>query len=153
MAKEGIDNQIVELIVSREDAMRGRIRTRASDGEDVVIDLPRGKVINHGDMIPSSQQGHLYKIDISPEPVLKVALKKSGTSEDLENAIKLGYHLGTRHLEVLIEEDAVFIPISIGESTIRKILDSASLPLKVEQQKRRISMNAEGYHPGEEEDH
>lgn len=141
-----------EVSTNRQDATRGRLRTKLKDGEDLIINLPRGKSIGQGDIFGPSEKGVYYKILIEPEPVMKVTLDKSQTEGLLENAIKLGYNLGNRHLEVLIEDDTVFVPVTIGEEKVRKILELMKLPIKFESVQKVISTSSAGYHPGEEEE-
>jgi len=95
------ETEVVEVKISRSNASRGRVRVIASDGEDLVIDLPRGENINDGDVFRSSS-GSYYKVSIEPERVVKVTLDSSHNGASLENAMKLGYNFGNRHLEMLV---------------------------------------------------
>lgn len=144
--------QIIDVKAKREDAKRGRLRAIASDGEDLIIDLPRGAIINDGDIFGPSRKEHYYRVIIEPEPVIKVTLRKSETGKDLENALRLGYSLGNHHLEVLVEGDVAYVPLTISEETIREILRRTALPVNVETQQRVISTTASGYYAGEEEE-
>lgn len=141
-----------EVTTNRQDAMRGRVRTKLSDGEDLIINLPRGQPIGQGDIFGPSEKGDYYKILIEPELVIKITLDKSQKDAGIEKAAKLGYNLGNRHLEVLIEDDAVFVPVTIGEEKVRKILESMKLPIRFETVQKIISMSSTGYHAGEEEE-
>jgi urease accessory protein len=142
---------IKEVTTNRQDAMRGRVRTKLNDSEDLVINLPRGQPIRQGDIFGPSEKGDYYKILIEPELVIKVTLDKSQSNDVVEKAAKLGYNLGNRHLEVLIEDNAVFVPVTIGEEKVRKILESMKLPIRFESVQKVISMSSAGYHAGEEE--
>jgi urease accessory protein UreE len=141
-----------EVIANRQDAMRGRLRTKLSDGEDLIINLPRGQSIGHGDIFGPSESGIYYKILIDPELVIRVALDKPESNNIIEKAVKLGYNLGNRHLEVLIEDDSVFVPITLGQEKVRKMLESMKLPIKLETVQKVISTSSKGYHPGEQEE-
>jgi urease accessory protein UreE len=143
--------KINEVTANRQDAMRGRVRTKLSDSEDLVINLPRGQPIRQGDVFGPSEKGDFYKILIEPELVIKVTLDNTQSNDVIEKATKLGYNLGNRHLEVLIENNAVFVPVTIGEEKVRKILESMKLPIKFESVQKIISMSSVGYHGGEEE--
>jgi urease accessory protein len=143
--------KLLEVKIKRQDAMRGRLRTVAPDGEDLIIDLPRGKVINEGDVFGPSTAGAYYKALIEPELVVKVALKNNNL-KSLEKAIQLGYNLGNRHLEVLIEDGVVYVPVTIGEEKVKRILEAMKLPIKYESVQRVILPTASGYHAGEEEE-
>ena len=79
-------------------------------------------------------------------------MNKSQFEDSLENAIKLGYNLGNRHLEVLIEDDTVFVPVTLGEEKVRKMLESMKLPIRFETVQKVISTSSAGYHPGEQEE-
>jgi hypothetical protein len=50
-----------------------------------------------------------------------------------------------------MEDDAVFVPVTIGEDKVRKILESMKLPIRFESVQKVISMSSVGYHAGEEE--
>jgi urease accessory protein UreE len=141
----------IEVTTNRQDAMRGRIRTTLSDGEDLIINLPRGQPIGQGDIFGPSEKGDYYKILIEPELVIKVTLDESQSNDLMEKAAKLGYNLGNRHLEVLIEGNSVFVPVTVGEEKVRKILESMKLPIRYESVQKVISMSSVGYHAGEEE--
>jgi urease accessory protein UreE len=143
--------KLLEVKVKRQDAMRGRLRTVAPDGEDLIIDLPRGQVINEGDVFGPSAAGSYYKTLIEPELVVKIALKNDN-EKSLEKAIQLGYNLGNRHLEVLIEDGLVYVPVTIGEEKVKRILEAMNLPIKYESVQKVISPTASGYHAGEEEE-
>ncbi len=144
--------RLLEVKIKRQDATRGRLRTVAPDGEDLIIDLPRGKVINEGDVFGPSSTGAYYKMLIEPELVVKVALKNPENPNHLENALKLGYNLGNRHLEVLIEDGVVYVPVTIGEEKVKRILETMNLPITYESVQKVISTTAAGYHAGEEEE-
>lgn len=141
-----------EVSANRQDAMRGRARIKSASGEDIIINLPRGQPILQGDIFGPSEKGDYYKILIDPELVIKVNLDKSQTNDLVEQAIKLGYNLGNRHLEVLVEDDTVFVPVTIGEEKVKKMLESMKLPIKFELVQKVISMSSSGYHAGEEEE-
>ncbi len=154
---EKLANQVnvenaLEVTTNRQDAMRGRVRTKLNNGEDLIINLPRGQSIGQGDIFGPSEKGSYYKILIEPELVLKVTLDESQSNDTIEKGIKLGYNLGNRHLEVLIEDDAVFVPVTLGEEKVRKMLESMKLPIKIETVQKVISTSSRGYHPGELED-
>jgi urease accessory protein UreE len=145
--------KIKEVTTNRQDAMRGRVRTKLTDGEDLIINLPRGQSIMQGDIFGPSEKGdYYYKILIEPELVIKVTLDESQSNDLIEKAVKLGYNLGNRHLEVLMEDNAVFVPVTIGEEKVRKILESMKLPISFEPVQKVISMSSTGYHAGEEEE-
>lgn len=142
---------LIEVKINRQDAMRGRVRTVAPDGEDLIINLPRGEKINDGDIFGASSAGSCYKMLIEPERVMKVLLEDPYSPDSLENATKLGYNLGNRHLEVLIENGTVYVPVTIGEEKIKRILEMMNLPILYESVEKMVSTAAPGYHAGEDD--
>ncbi len=145
-----VTGMIRELPVLRGDAMRGRLRV-AADGEDVVIDLPRGEVIRQGDIFGPSDKGVYYQAHIEPEQVLRIDLQ--GNEKTIGNALRLGYSLGSHHLEVLIENEEVFVPLTISHEKIEHILKQNGLRLNLKSQTKTISIDSDGYFAGEEHGH
>lgn len=146
------NGELIEVNVKRQDTMRGRLRTTAPDGEDIIIELPRGKIINDGDMFGPSSRNKYYVIKVEPETVLKVGVEKKNNITDIENNIKLGYNLGNHHLEVLIEGEHAYVTTGIGLEKVQEILKRSKLPLKVEVVQKIVSTTAIGYFAGEEEE-
>ncbi len=129
--------------------MRGRLRAKASDGEDIIIDLPRGAMVNDGDVFGPSVNGINYRACIEPEKALKVELQEGAST--VENALKLGYELGGHHLEILVDGGEVFVPLNLPPDKIEHILNQTKLPLKTFIVSRVISPDASGYFAGEED--
>ena len=147
-----VRGELIVLKVKRQDTMRGRLRALSPDGEDIIIELPRGKIINDGDVFGPSPKNKYYKISVEPETVLKVGIEKKGSVNDYENMLKLGYNLGNHHLEVLIEGEYAYVTTGIGLEKVRQILDRSKLPLEVQVVQKVISTTAIGYFAGEEEE-
>ncbi len=137
------------LKVDRNDAMKGRLRTRSQiTNEDIAIDLPRGEMVADGSVFGPSPGGYYYRVEIIPEKVVRVNIATG--REDLDSRIKLGYHIGNHHLEVLIEDDSTYIPATIGEDKIKDILRKSELPLKIETEERVLSYQSSNYFAGED---
>jgi urease accessory protein len=141
--------KIVEVGIKRTDAMRGRLRMKAPDGEDLIVDLPRGMVMHDGDTFGPSAQGTYYRTRIEQEPVLRVSLKKTGDGR-IEDALRLGYTLGNHHLEVLIEDGRAYIPAVIGADKIERIIRKSGVDVDTEVIPWVISPGASGYFAGED---
>jgi len=145
-----VSGRVLDMPVKRGDATRGRVRVRASDGEDVVIDLPRGSAIRNGDTFGPSPGGAFYRIIIEPEQVMKITLEEKDSSTG--DAVKLGYILGNHHLEVLVEGDSVYLPLTLGEEKLSKIVSRSGVPVSTRLVTRVISPGEQGYFEGEEEE-
>lgn len=153
MQKLRENKPVIDIIISREDAQRGRLHIMTPLGEDLKIDLPRGKTIKNSELFGPSEKGNYYRTIIKPESVIEVRLEKSDSpAENLENALKLGYSLGNRHLEVLVDGETVYIPLILDEEKIRGILKRTNLPIKAVTKQKAILQEAKGYYAGEEED-
>jgi urease accessory protein UreE len=141
--------KIVEVGIRRTDAMRGRLRVKAPDGEDLVVDLPRGTVMHDGDTFGPSAEGTYYRARIEQEPVLMVKLKRTGNGM-IEDALRLGYTLGNHHLEVLIEGGQAYVPAVIGADKIERIIGKSGAAVDTEVIQWIISPGASGYFAGED---
>ncbi len=145
-----VEGPLLDVSVKRSDAARGRVRARASDGEDLVIDLPRGSPIRNGDTFGPSPKGTFYRIFIEPEQVLKITSMKGELP--VGEAVRLGYVLGNHHLEVLIEKDSVYLPLTLGEEKLSRIVSRSGVPVRTQLVTRVISPGEPGYFEGEEEE-
>ncbi|MBF1987799.1 urease accessory protein UreE [Fischerella thermalis] len=84
------------LSLTAEERTRSRHRLQMEDGQVVFLRLPRGTVLQDGDILVDETTGSLVRITAKPEPVLTVVAK---TTIDL---LKAAYHLGNRHVPVEI---------------------------------------------------
>lgn len=78
-----------------------RVRSRHyfhTDGQEFYLNLPRGTVLQHGDLLQTEADGRIVRVSAKPEPVMTVT---APTALDL---LQAAYHLGNRHvpLEVTI---------------------------------------------------
>lgn len=143
---------IKDIAAERLDTMRGRLKLTDINGEEILIDLPRGEIINDGDIFGPTPEGNYYRIKIKPEQVLRVSIKTTNVEKDIDNFLKLGYNLGNHHLEVLIEGKNVYVTTGIGIDNVRDILSRFHLPMEIEKMDKIISTTAIGYYAGEDKD-
>ncbi|NJO77433.1 MAG: urease accessory protein UreE [Cyanobacteria bacterium RM1_2_2] len=68
------------------------------DGEGVHLNLARGTVLRHGDVLRSEDGKTLVQIVAKPEPVMTVL---ASTPLDL---LRAAYHLGNRHVPLEVKE-------------------------------------------------
>jgi urease accessory protein UreE len=143
-----VQKKLFTLKVERSDAIKGRLRIHSNEtGEEVAIDLPRGQVLENGFVFGPSTQGRFYKIEISPEKVVKVTVTTD--KGDLNSRMKLGYHIGNHHLEALIDGENAYLPITIGEEKVKEILRRSHLPLRIDTEERVLASDSQNYFPGE----
>jgi urease accessory protein len=88
----------VQLILPLTAAERSRSRHRflTIEGVEVMLKLPRGKVLKDGDLLRSDSEQELVRIVAKPEPVLTV------TSPHQFELLRAAYHLGNRHVSLEI---------------------------------------------------
>ncbi len=78
-----------------EERTRSRFRYTTADGRTVLLRLPRGTVLRHGDLL-GGEMVEVLQIAALPEPVLTVTAK---TPLEL---LRVAYHLGNRHVPLEI---------------------------------------------------
>jgi urease accessory protein UreE len=143
-----INGNLFTLKAERSDAVKGRLRIHSKEtGEEVAIDLPRGQTLRNGSVFGPSEEGRFYKIEISPERVVRVTVTTD--RGDLNSRIKLGYHIGNHHLEALIDGENTYLPVTIGEEKVKEILRRSDLPLKIDTEERVLAWDSQNYFPGE----
>ncbi|MCY7282129.1 MAG: urease accessory protein UreE [Cyanobacteria bacterium CAN_BIN43] len=100
------------LALTAEDRVRSRHHFE-SDGQSFSLQLPRGTVLYHNDLL-KAESGERVQIIAKPEPVMTVTAK---TPLDL---LKAAYHLGNRH--VPLEVTATYLRLS-PDSVLQSMLE------------------------------
>lgn len=95
------ENQFVKvhLALTAEQRTKTRQYIETIEGETYYIRLPRGIVLNAGDLLTSDTQDFWAKVIAKPEPIITVF---ANHSLDL---LKAAYHLGNRHVPLEITSD------------------------------------------------
>lgn len=83
----------VVLALSHLDRARSRLRTVLADGEEVLLRLPRGGVLQDGDWLADAQ-GLWVRIEAAPEAVSFVPVAEP------QLRARAAWHLGNRHAAV-----------------------------------------------------
>lgn len=84
------------LCLSADDRRRVRHRFTGEAGEALHLDLPRGTILNHGDVLTDADGSILVEVRARPESVYTV------TAPSSHRLTQLAYHLGNRHVAVEI---------------------------------------------------
>lgn len=79
------------LSLTAEERTRSRYRFEIPEGQEVFLRLPRGTVLQDGDLL-RSPTGEIIQIVAKPEPVLTV------TASQFLDLLRAAYHLGNRHV-------------------------------------------------------
>lgn len=81
---------------------RRRIRLHASNGEHVLLDLPKAVAMAEGDGL-QTEDGSWFQISAKPEPLLEV------TAHDRLALMRLAWHLGNRHTPAEVQANRILI--------------------------------------------
>jgi urease accessory protein len=84
----------MQLILSFEERQKSRLRAKLASGEEVVLVLPRGRVLRGGDRVTTTD-GRVVEIVGAPEKLLHIESEALAT---------VAYHLGNRHVAVQVGE-------------------------------------------------
>jgi urease accessory protein len=79
---------ILKLVLAFELRQKSRLRARAESGEEIALNLPRGRVLRGGDRVRAND-GREVEIVAAPEKLAHI--------ESAELA-RVAYHLGNRHV-------------------------------------------------------
>lgn len=98
--KAAVDTPVsFTLLLTAEERTRTRHRFETSNGESVYLRLPRGTVLQDGDLLQSENGDQVIRIVAKPEPVLTVSAQKS------VDLLRAAYHLGNRHVPLEVTPD------------------------------------------------
>ena len=118
-------NAVVTLTLplTAEERTRSRHRFETEDGKVVFLRLPRGTVLQDGDILQDETQSNLIRITAKPEPVLTVF------AQTPQLLLRAAYHLGNRHVPVEITIN--YLRLST-DSVLRTMLEQLGLEIKEE---------------------
>lgn len=85
------------LTLPFEERQKSRLRARLASGREVVLLLPRGTVLRHGERL-EAEDGTVIRVEAAPERVSRA------TSRNPLVITRGAYHLGNRHVPLQIEE-------------------------------------------------
>lgn len=86
------------LTLTADDRTRSRHYFETNQGQGIYLRLPRGTVLQHGDLLRSEDGQSLVRILAKPEPVMTV------TAASPLALLKAAYHLGNRHVSLEVTE-------------------------------------------------
>ncbi|MDJ1170604.1 urease accessory protein UreE [Roseofilum sp. BLCC_M154] len=93
---------------------RSRYQGHTPEGMRVELRLPRGTVLQDGDLLQTAIADIIVQVVAKPEPVLEVTSK---TAIDL---LRAAYHLGNRHIPVEITPDYLRLEV---DGVLRTMLE------------------------------
>ena len=108
-------NAVERIAISRAESERLRMRKSTDRGTDVVLAMPAGTRLRHGDVVSLAEK--MIVVAIEPEKVAVVKLKNS----DARTAVLVGHAIGNLHRPVKVEDNRIILPIqSDGEIEMLK---------------------------------
>lgn len=113
------------LCLTAEERTRSRHRFTTDEGEIVHLQLPRGTVLQDGDLLRSDMDERVVRVVAKPEPVL-TAIATSPLS-----LLQAAYHLGNRH--VPLEITATYLRLS-PDPVLKDLLEHRGLQVLEEMQ-------------------
>jgi len=118
------------LALTAADRQRSRHRFISEAGLTVYLNLPRGSVLRHGDLLVCQDQ-QVLRVVAKPEPVVLV------TADAPLALLRAAYHLGNRHGALEIQSDCLkFEPDPVLEAMLQQLgglhLEVAILPFEPE---------------------
>ncbi|MBD2252516.1 urease accessory protein UreE [Nostoc parmelioides] len=125
------------LPLTAEERCRSRHRFETEDGQVVFLRLPRGTVLQDGDILQDETNGNLIRIAAKPEPVLTVVAQTQLL------LMRAAYHLGNRHVPV--EITPTYLRLS-PDTVLQTMLEHMGLEITAEILPFQPELGAYGHH-------
>lgn len=117
-SKGGVDR----IFLQRREATKNRLRIPSERGRDVMIDVPRGTIIRHGDVLDFDKQQILIAEWLPEETMIVNISSAENWKERVEIAVKIGYILGIKHFQLFALGNEILIPIEGSKEDLSKAL-------------------------------
>jgi urease accessory protein len=125
------------LALTAEERTRSRHRFETEDGQVLFLHLPRGTVLQDGDILQDEASSSIVRITAKPEQILTV------TAQTTLLLLRAAYHLGNRH--VPIEITANYLRLS-ADPVLRTMLEQLGLEVNEEILPFQPEAGAYGHH-------
>ncbi len=98
-----IDSQlpIDSIELNFDTRQKSRFRATLKNGNDIGADLPRTGILRGGSFI-ATESGDILRVDAKAEQLMQV------TSDDSFELLKAAYHLGNRHVPLMLTPTALY---------------------------------------------
>jgi urease accessory protein len=111
------------LALTAEERARSRYIFNTPDGRAISLQLPRGTVLQEGDLLTTEDRSSIVAIAARSEPVMTVTAKDSLT------LLRAAYHLGNRHVQ--LEVTTTYLRLS-PDPVLKSMLVRLGLDVKEE---------------------
>ena len=132
--------------LSRKDASRNRMRVLSDKAREILIDVPRGSTIRHGDVLSHDDDGILV-VEWTPEETMIITITPGRDWKDqVDVASRLGYILGIKHLPLFVSGNEVLVPIEGSREDFTKTFaDLRGISIRFEKRILEVSPVITGY--------
>lgn len=124
------------LSLTAEERTRSRHRFETATGQLIYLQLPRGTILQDGDLLQSEVDGQVVRVIAKAEPVLTI---RASTPLEL---LKAAYHLGNRH--VPLEITSTYLRLS-PDPVLQDLLEHRGLHIAEEMQPFQPETGAYGH--------
>jgi urease accessory protein len=90
------------VVLDFDSRYRRRTSLRTAEGLDFLLDLDRARRLRHGDLL-ILEDGRAIRVEAAPEPLVEIRCTEAG------GLARIAWHLGNRHLPVMLLTDAIRI--------------------------------------------
>ncbi len=125
------------LSLTAHERTRTRHRFETPEGQVLYLRLPRGTVLQDGDLLQSEEGDVVVRIVAKPEPVLTV------TAQTPLALLRASYHLGNRHVPLEVAPD--YLRLS-PDPVLRTMLEHLGVEVREEVVSFQPECGAYGHH-------
>lgn len=112
--------RIEKIFLSRKNASKNRLRVTSNKDREILIDVPRGTTIRHGDVLDMNDE-HMLIAEWCQEDTAVITAQPSDKHDDnIELGVKLGYVLGIKHWPLSAEGRRVYVPVEASRADVTK---------------------------------
>ncbi|MCS6767709.1 MAG: hypothetical protein RMJ59_05800 [Candidatus Nitrosocaldus sp.] len=122
MSKQGLCETVR---ISRMETERVRMRKSTDKGSDVIITLPQGSRLRHGDVIHLSDE-RMIVVELEEEDLAMVRIRDDTPADHaVEMAARIGHTIGNLHRPIKVEDRSIYFPIQADTEMemLRRLLD------------------------------
>lgn len=116
-------NPTLTLWLTAEERTRTRHRFLTADATPIYLRLPRGTILQDGDILASADGDTLVRVAAKPEPVITVS------GDRVIDLLRAAYHLGNRHVSLEIAPTYLRL---IPDPVLQEMLEHLGLHLTAE---------------------
>ncbi|GBF81760.1 urease accessory protein UreE [Aphanothece sacrum] len=126
LGKRIISEPYLEVSLSPTDKGKGRIHTQTHCGLEIGIIKSRDWSLQEGDVLKTIQ-GQLILIHLQPQKVMVLSFTQLMCDSPL-SLIHLGHTLGNHHWPIIVQDNKIYVQLSLDESVIEHTISHFKIP-------------------------